>query len=86
MPVGDAAKIRRHTVQLVQVARSEGEARFNIRVGDVRDELGLDYSDAAIDICQVLETGIFRDQARVEFIGKSGPRQGVNTTYRLRIL
>ena len=86
MPAGDAAEIRRYTGQLVQVARSEGEARLSIRVGDVRDELGLDYSDAAIDICQVLETGIFRDQAGVEFVEKSGPKQGVNTIYRFRIL
>ena len=86
MPPGDAAKIRRLAMQLVQEARCEGKRYVNIRMGQVRDTLELTYDNALTDIRQVLETEIFGEQDRVEFVRKTGPNQGVNTIYRFRIL
>ena len=86
MPRGDASKIHKYAGQLVRAARSNGEKEIVIRVGDIRDARGLNYSDAAIDICQVLETKKkFPDENGVSLVDKSGPNQGVNTEYTFRI-
>lgn len=86
MPLGDAARIHRYCRGEVAIAREEGETQVRFRVGDIRDDIGLDYAAAAIDICQVLDTYKFREQARVEFLGKSGPATGLDTVYRFRVL
>ena len=86
MPRGDADKVHKYAGQLVRDARSNGEKEIVIRVGDIRDALGLNYSDAAIDICQVLETQRFQRENGVLFDSKSGPKQGVGTDYMFRIL
>ncbi len=86
MPIGDAARIHRYCRGEVAIAREEGETQVRFRVGDVRDDIGLDYADAALDICQVLDTQKFREQARVELLGKSGPVTGLDTVYRFRVL
>ena len=86
MPRGDAAKIRRYCRQEVRHAREAGEARVRFRVRDIRDDLGLDFYNVAYDICKVLETQKFREQARVEFLSKSGPATGLDTVYRFRVL
>ncbi len=86
MPAGDAKRIRNHICELVGRARLRGETTIAIRVGDIRDDLTLRYDDAAIDIRQVLDTAIFKDEARVEFLQKTGPNSGVGTVYRFRIL
>ena len=85
MPIGDAARIHRFCRGEVALAREDGETELRFRVGDIRDTLGLDYADAAIDICQVLDTYKFREQARVEFLGKSGPQEGLDTVYRFLV-
>ena len=86
MPLGDAARIHRFCRGEVALARKDGETQVRFRVGDIRDDLGLDFDNAALDICQVLDTYKFREQARVEFLGKSGPKQGLETVYRFRVL
>ena len=86
MPIGDAARIHRYCRGQVRLARADGEARVRFRVGDIRDDIGLDYADAAIDICSVLETQKFAREARVEFLNKSGPQEGLDTVYRFRVL
>ena len=85
MPLGDADRIHSYAGQLVQNARYEGRNEITIRVGDIRDAPELNYGDAAIDICQVLDTDKFKTQTRVVFLGKEGPKQGVSTTYRFRV-
>ena len=85
MPAGDAKRIRDYATKLVDDSRHVGEIEIIIRVGDVRDDLGLVYSDAAIDVCQVLETRKFKTETGVEFLSKTGPRHGVNTKYRFKI-
>ena len=86
MPIGDAGKIHEHCGDLVRAARDAREKDISIRVGDVRDALGLRHDDAAIDICQVLETITFRANNRVACIEKAGPKQGVNTVYSFNLL
>ena len=55
-------------------------------MGSIRDALGLDYAATALDICMVLETQKFAREARVEYLGKSGPATGLETVYRFRVL
>ena len=86
MPIGDADKIHEHCGDLVQAARDAREKDISICVGDVRDALGLHHDDAAIDICQVLETITFRANNRVACIEKVGPKQGVKTVYKFNLL
>ena len=86
MPLGDAARIHRYCRGQVRLAREDGETQVRFRVGDIRDDLGLDYADAAIDICSVLETQKFAREARVEPLGKRGPVTGLDTVYRFRVL
>ena len=85
MPTGDAERIHCYVGQRVEDARAKGETTLAIRVGDVRDGMGLNYSDAIIDICQVLETQKFEDEACVKFLDRTGPRQGANTVFRFEI-
>ncbi len=87
MPIGDAAKIRKYLCQLVEGSRSAGAPRICLRVGTIRDDLGLDYSDAILDICQVLETQEFQTEARVELLERSEqPRCGADSTFRFNVL
>ena len=87
MPIGDAARIRRYLCQLVEDARSASAPRISLCVGAVRDNLGLDYSDAILDICQVLETCKFQTEARVELLYRTDqPRCGVNSIFRFNVL
>ena len=46
----------------------------------------LEYSDAITDICQVLETQKSQRKARVTFLNKTGPIQGVDTVYWFTLL
>ena len=85
MPPGDAARIRRYLVGVVEDARLAGETSVELCAGDVRDALDLRHHDAIIDICQVMETRKFRTVARVEFLSRIGPRQGVNTKLRFTL-
>lgn len=86
MPLRDAARIHRFCRGEVALAREEGEAQVRFRVGDIRDDIGLDHADDAISICAVLETQKFAREAHVEFLSKSGPQEGLNTVYRFRVL
>ena len=87
MPIGDAARIRKHLRQLVEDARSAADPRISLRVGAVRDDLGLDYSEAILDICQVLETRKFQTEARVELLYRTNrPRCGVDSVFRFNVL
>lgn len=86
MPVGDAARIHRFCRGEVALARQDGDPELSIHVGSIRDALGLDYAAAALDICNVLETQKFAREARVEYLGRSGPATGLETVYRFRVL
>ncbi len=85
MPSGDAIKIRRHAIRLVDEARDAGETSITLRVGDIHDVLYMSGSSRVLDICQVLETELFKVEARVEAMSKLGPNQGMNTEYRFSI-
>ena len=85
MPTGDAIKIRRHAIKLVDAARVAGETSMTLRVGNIHEALYMGGSNRALDICQVLDTDLFKEEARVEFLSKLGPNQGMNTEYRFSI-
>ena len=86
MPEGDAARIRDHVCQVVENARTASETSVSIRAGDVRDAIKLNYSDAIIDICQVLDTDVFKREARVRFLKRTGPKQGIDTVFEFELL
>ena len=86
MPEGHAAVIRNYVCQFVENVRTASETSVSIRAGDVRDALKLDYSDAIIDICQVLDTDVFKKEAGVTFLKRTGPNQGIDTVYEFDLL
>ena len=83
MPPGDAIKIRRHAIRLVDEARAAGETSITLRVGDIQKALDLYGQNATGDIRQVLDSELFTIEARVVFSSKHG--QGMNTEYRFSI-
>ncbi len=86
MPPGDAARIHRHARQLVERSRSAGETRIRLRVGTIRDDMGLNYPDAVADICQVLETDKFQYEARVTLLGRTKrPIWGADTVFSFSV-
>ena len=85
MPIGDAARIHRYCRGEVAIAREEGVAQVQFRVGDIRNALRLNYADVALDICQVLDTRKFREQAHVDLLSKRGPVAGLDTVYRFLV-
>lgn len=85
MPGGDAARIHRYCRGQVAIAREEGEAQVRFCVGDIRNDLCLNYADAALDICQVLDTRKFWEQADVNLLSKRGPVAGLDTVYRFLV-
>ena len=86
MPEGVAERVYDYVVERVDQARSAGETIVTFRAGDVRDALGLD-SKAIVDVCQVLETKVrLPERAGIEYIDKTGPKQGAGTAFRFRIL
>ena len=86
MPEGDAKRIREYLCQLVEHARSEEEPIISMAAGEIRDALGLNHPNAIIDICQVLNTQIFHEDARVQFLCKVGPEEGASTVFLFNIL
>ena len=86
MPKGDAERIRNHLCLMVDEACSYGRTSVSIRAGDIRDTIKLNYPDAIIDICQVLDTEVFKKEAGVTFLKKTGPNQGVDTVYEFDLL
>ena len=86
MPAGDAEKIHRFLDEQVQEARSHGASTVTFRVGDIRDVLHLTYSNAAIDVGQVLSTIKLQSEARLELLDKRGSGSSLDSTYRFRLL
>ena len=70
---------------MVDNARTASETSITLRVGDIHDALYMCSSNRVLDICQVLCTDLFKEEARVEFLSKLGPINGVNTEYRFSI-
>ena len=85
MPRGDADKVHWYVGGLIRKARRAGETHINIRVRDVRDDIGAHDSNAAMDICEVLETLKFRNNTRAVIVNKTGPKQGLDTVYSFQL-
>ncbi len=86
MPDGDAKRIREYLCQLVEHARSREEPRISVAAGEIRNAMGLNHSNAIIDICQVLKTQVFHEEAQLEFLCKAGPEEGASTVFLFNIL
>ncbi len=71
----------------IRPARRRGEQIMEVRLGDVRDEMGLD-SVKATDVGFALDTQKFEELANVKLLEISGPRSKTapNNIYRFRIL
>ena len=86
---GFAEKVRRHVCGEVERARHAGEAFIEFRAGilrrHIREVAGEESSDDTLDICQVMRTAVFAEEARVELMDDSGGER-LDTTFRFRIL
>lgn len=85
MAVGDTDKIRRYAPHLIENARREGKTRITIRVGDVRNELGVkNYSD----VFRVLKSDEFHTKSGTRLIYDRGvlSRAGANVYLEFEIL
>ena len=73
--------------QYIRPARTKGEKIMEIRLGDVREKMGLD-SGKATDIGFALDTQKFNELANVRLSDISGPQSKTspNNVYRFRIL
>lgn len=75
----DADKIRIHgRKRYVLSARSRGDRRFSIRVGDVVRELGL--IDRVPAVCSALKTGKFLKENDLRVVETIAPKSGQSTT------
>lgn len=93
--LGFALLTRSCALGVVKAAREQGKSQVALRVGDLRGAIRLllpaagipESCDDTYDICQELETDIFRSQARVKLISKDGPTKvGIDTVYRFQVL
>lgn len=67
----------------VRPAQAQGLLEIEIRAGDVHKEIGLTNRMPAV--CSVLDGKLFREQNRLELVGRSGPPQGANAVFRFRL-
>lgn len=75
-------------------AREQGKSQVALRVGDLREAIRLllpaaglpASSNDTLDICQELDTDIFRSEARVILTGKDEPETRIDTVYRFQVL
>ena len=65
----------------VKEAQSLGERRASFHIGHLRHELGLHYHAAATDICAVLSSRAFQQQAGISLLVRVGTYGGVETIY-----
>ena len=87
MPRGDARRIRNYLCQQVDAARQADATIVTFRAGDVHDNLGL--RNRHPNVSQVLEGGLFRRQADVEFVRyvyRPPSGQGANLEIEFRLL
>lgn len=85
MPEGAALTIRTAACEMVSRLREAGEVKAALRLGDIRDHLGM-TSKLNADVRQVLDSTKFREEARVQYLCKSGPNEGASTIYHFRII
>ena len=86
MAQGDADRSRKYATQLVEEARSRGESRITLRVGDIHDHLGMKLAHA--NVCQALEGREFHEQSKVKLIDYCGApsRRSSNSYFEFEIL
>ena len=65
-------------------ARAAGHEEVRIRLGDIRQRMGLKNPLQAVR--SALSTKIFRDKAGVELVVPIGPRAGADTYCQFRIV
>jgi hypothetical protein len=77
-----ADRIRHYVLkELIAPARTAEQRQITIRAGDVHQALGLENRMPAV--CGALDTAIFRNEAGVRQLKRSGPRQGANAEWVL---
>jgi len=79
-----AERIRHHVItRHIVPARDAGETVVKVTSGDVHRDMGL--QDRVPAVCSALDTQVFLDLAGVAMEARSGPPQGVTTTFAFRI-
>ena len=68
----------------VTPVRAAGREEAHIRLGDIRQKMGLPNPLQAVR--SALGTKLFQDEACVELLTPIGPRDGADTIIRFRIL
>lgn len=87
MAAGDTEKIRRYLPKLIEDARRKGEPTKTIRVGDVRNKIGVkNYSD----VSRILGSEGFHSEADVRLLNKDDSKvpsgKGANVYFEFEIL
>ena len=85
MPEGDADRIRGYLCHLVEHARSKGEPRFSVAAGEICGALGLNDSNAILDICEVLKTQKSSAVAGAELLCQTGTGQRVDSVFLFKV-
>jgi hypothetical protein len=81
-PVKLADRIRHYVLkELVAPARAAGQSQLTIRAGDVHQ--ALDLKSRMSSVCSALDAAIFRDEAGIRLIKRSGSRWGANAEWVL---
>ena len=79
-----AEHIRRYAInEYIGPARAAGREKVCIRLGDIRQGMGL--TNPLQSIRSALSTKIFQDEAGVELLNVIGPRTGADTYCEFRI-
>ena len=79
-----AEHIRRYTTtHYIAPARADGREEVSIRLGDVRQGLGL--TNPLQSVRSALGSTLFQDEAAVELLAPIDPRAGADTYCRFRI-
>ena len=80
-----AEDIRWHVIKhYIAPARAVGREEVHIRLGDIRQRMGL--TNPLQSIRTALATKVFRDEAGVELLAPISPRAGADTYCQFRIV
>ena len=78
-------KIRNYVEdEYINPAKEQGKVTVRVRAGDIHKEMGL--VNRMPSICEALETEIFRNQALVQVINRTGPDRGSNAEWVFKII
>ena len=79
-----AEQIRKYArEELIKPARAANEGQLSLRAGDIH--LALDLKNRMPAVCGALDAQKFYTEAKVSLISRTGPHQGANAKWVLRL-